>query len=152
MEADSLTKATSADGVINEQVRFQYIPSIDILEVQQIDGEANSTTPTISHLKDSILPKEKEVARRLRVKAAKFILMDEVLHKRGLSQPYLRCLISDESTLVHKTVRVGYYWLSMQINTESYDRACDKCQYLSNVPRQPSKYLTPMVALWPFAW
>ena len=78
--------------------------------------------------------------------------MDEVLHKRGLSQPYLRCLTPDESTLVHKTVRVGYYWLSMQINTKSYDRACDKCQYLSNVPRQPLKYLTPMVALWPFAW
>ena len=55
-------------------------------------------------------------------------------------------------SLVHKIVRVGYYWLSMQIDVESYDRACDKCQYLSNVPRQPSKYLTPMVALWPFAW
>ena len=107
MEADSLTKATSVDGVINEQVRFQYIPSIDILEVQQIDGEANWTTPTISYLKDSILPKEKEVARRLRVKAAKFILMDEVLHKKGLSQPYLRCLTLDESNNVMRDIHEG---------------------------------------------
>ena len=34
MEADSLAKAPSVDGIINEQVKVQYIPSIDVLEVQ----------------------------------------------------------------------------------------------------------------------
>ena len=41
MKADSLAKTASTDGIINEQVRVQYIPSIDVPEVQQIDGEAN---------------------------------------------------------------------------------------------------------------
>ena len=30
MEVDSLDKAPSADGIINEQVKVQYIPSIDV--------------------------------------------------------------------------------------------------------------------------
>ena len=90
MEAGNLAKAASTNDVINEQVRVQYIPSIDVLEIQQIDGEANWTTSIISYLKDGILLEEKEEARKLSVRAAKFILMDEILYKRGFSQPYLR--------------------------------------------------------------
>ena len=97
MEANSLAKTASADGIINEQVKVQYIPSIDVPKVQQIDGEANWTTPIISYLKDDILLEEKEEARKPRVRVAKFVLMDKVLYKRGFSQPYLRCLTLDES-------------------------------------------------------
>ena len=83
MEADSLAKAPSVDGIVNEQVKVQYIPSIDVLKVQQIDEEANQTTSIISYLNDSILPEEKEEAQRPKVRATKFVLMDEVLYKRG---------------------------------------------------------------------
>ena len=41
MEADSLSKVASADGIMDEKVEVRYIPSVDILEVQQVDGEAN---------------------------------------------------------------------------------------------------------------
>ena len=41
MEADSLARVASADDLIDDQIKVQYILSIDILEVQQIDGEAN---------------------------------------------------------------------------------------------------------------
>ena len=85
MEVDSLDKAPSADGIINEQVKVQYIPSIDVPQVSQIDEEANWTTSIISYLKDGILLEEKEEARKLSVRAAKFILMDEILYKRGFS-------------------------------------------------------------------
>ena len=83
MEADSLAKAASTNDVINEQVRVQYILRIDVPKIQQIDGEANWTTSIISYLNDGILPKEKEEAQRLKVGEAKFILVDEVLFKRG---------------------------------------------------------------------
>lgn len=62
MEANSLAKATSADGIMNKQVRVQYIPSIDIPKLQQINGKANWTTSIVSYLKDSILPEDKEEA------------------------------------------------------------------------------------------
>ena len=54
-------------------------------------------TPIVSYLKDERLPEEKDEARKLRVKSARYILMDEVLYKRGFSQPLLRCLASDEA-------------------------------------------------------
>ena len=85
-------------------------------------------TPIVVYLKEGRLLEDKDEVRKLRIKAAKYVLIDEVLYKRGFSQPYLRCLAPDESnyvlseiheglcgnhsgarTLVHKVVRVGYY-------------------------------------------
>ena len=37
----------------------------------------------MSYLKDGLLLEDKEEARKLRVRAAKFVLMNEVLYKRG---------------------------------------------------------------------
>ena len=141
-----------------------------MLEVNQVDGITNWTTPIISYLKNRVLPKDKEEVRKLMVRAAKFVLVDEALYKRGFFKPYLRCLTPDEShyvlrdihegacgnhlgarSFVYKIVYARYYWPSMQTNAISYFKACDKCQRYSNIPRQPSEYLTPMVAPWPFA-
>ena len=37
-KADVLAKTTSADEIVGDQVKIQYIPSIDMLEVDQVDG------------------------------------------------------------------------------------------------------------------
>ena len=85
-------------------------------------------TPIVSYLKDGKLPEGKDEARKLRIRAARYVLMDEVLYKRGFSQPYLRCLAPHEAnyvlreihegacgnhsgarSLIHKVVRAGYY-------------------------------------------
>ena len=85
-------------------------------------------TPIISYLKDRKLTEGRDKARKLKVKSIRYILMDEVLYKRGFSQPYLRCLSLDEAnyvlreiyegacgnhsgarSLVYKVVRAGYY-------------------------------------------
>ena len=58
----------------------------------------------MSYLKDGLLLEDKEEAKKLKVKAMRFVLMDEVLYKRGFSQPYLRCLTSDEFHYVLKDV------------------------------------------------
>ena len=86
-------------------------------------------TPIISYLKDGSFPEGKDEARRLRVRSARYVLLNDVLYKRGFSQPYLRCLSPDEEnyvlreihegacgnhsgarSLIHKVVRAGYYW------------------------------------------
>ena len=93
-----------------------------------IGGDENWMTPIVCYLKEEKLPQGKDEARKLRIKSAKYVLMDEVLYKRGFSQPYLRCLALDEAnyvlrevheglcgnhsrarSLVHKVVSVGYY-------------------------------------------
>ena len=127
-------------------------------------------TPIVLYLKDGKLLEWKDEVRKLRVRAARYVLMDKVLYKRGFSQPYLRCLASDEAnyvlrevhegaygnhsgarSLIHKVVHARYYWLTVQADTKVYVKVCDKCQRFNNVPRQPSEYLTSMMALWPFA-
>ena len=116
-------------------------------------------------MKDSVLPDEKEAARKLKVRPVRFVLIKDVLYKRGFSHPYLRCLGNEEAdyvmrkvhegicgnhsgsrSLVHKLVRAGYYWLTMQKDTEAYVKTCDKCQRFSNIIRQPTEELTLMTA------
>uniref|UniRef100_A0A2N9GYK5 Reverse transcriptase domain-containing protein n=1 Tax=Fagus sylvatica TaxID=28930 RepID=A0A2N9GYK5_FAGSY len=58
---------------------------------------------------------------------------------------------SGARSLVHKLVRAGYYWPTMQKDAVSYVRACDKCQRFGNLIHSPPETLTPMTAPWPFA-
>ena len=123
MEADVL-----ASEPIDEFDEIQYMPSIDLPEVQQMEGEENWMTPIVAYLKDGRLPEGKDKARRLKIRSARYVLMDEVFYKRGFSQPYLRCLAPDEANyvprevheeacrshsraraLAYKVVRSGYY-------------------------------------------
>ena len=128
MDADILAKEASASEAADELDAVQYMPSIDLPEMLQIEGDENWMTPIVSFLKDGRLPKVKGEAKKLKVKSARYILMDEVLYKRGFSQPLLRCLAPDEAnymlrevhegacgnhsgarSLVHKVIRSGFY-------------------------------------------
>ena len=85
-------------------------------------------TPIVAYLNDGRLLEERDEARKLRIRSTKYVLIDEVLYKRGFSQPYLRCLALEEANYVlrevhegacgnhsgvrafiHKVVRAGYY-------------------------------------------
>ena len=128
MEADALAKEVSTTGAMDEFDEVQYVPSINLLKIQQIEDRENWMTPIVSYLKEGKLLEWKDEARKLRVRAARYVLMDEVLYKRGFSQPYFRCLAPDEAnyvlrevhegacgnhsrarSLIHKVVRAGYY-------------------------------------------
>ena len=166
MEVDALAKAASIVGAMDECDKVQYMSSIDLLEVQQIKGEENLMTLIAIYLKDGRLPDDKDETRKLRIRAAKYVLIDEVLYKRGFSQPYLRCLVLDESNyvlkevheeacrnhsgaraLVHKIVHAGYYWSTIQANAKAYVKVCDQCQHFCNVLKQSSEFLTPTMAI-----
>ena len=133
---DHLAKAASAEFMlVPEQVlSFVQLSSLinDGMSMQEVDSKCNWTTPLISYLKTGVLPDEKGVVRKLKVQASWFVLMKDVLYKRGFSRPYLRCLGHEEAnyvmreanegicenhsgarSLVHKLIRVGYYWLTM---------------------------------------
>ena len=136
----------------------QLSPLIDSSDVQEIGSESNWTTTITSYLKDGVLWDEKKAARKLKVRVARFVLIKNVLYKSGFSRPYLRCLGNEEADyvmrevhegicgnhsgsrlLVHKLVRAGYYWPTMQADAEAYVKACDKCQRFSNIIRQPTE-------------
>ena len=85
MVVDTLAKEASASKVMDEFDEIQYLPSINFPDLQQIEGEENWMTPIISSLKDGRLPKGKDEARKLRIRSARYVLMDEVLYKRRFS-------------------------------------------------------------------
>ena len=87
----------------------QLSPLIDGVGVQEIGPKGNWTTPIVSYLKDGTLPDSKEAARKLKVQTAWFVLIKDVLYKRGFSQPYLRCLTTEETDYVMREVYEGIY-------------------------------------------
>jgi len=114
--------------------------------VQEIDSENDWTIPLVSYLKNGVLPNGKEAARKLKVQAARFVLIKDVLYKRGFFCLYQRCLSPEKAdyvmrevhegicgnhsgswSLVHKLIQVGYYWSTMQKDAQTYVKAYDKC-------------------------
>ena len=171
--ADHLAKAASAEHMIipgNVLSFVQLSLLIDSGDMQEIGSESNWTIPIVSYLKNGVLPDGKEATRKLKVQAARFVLLIDVLYKRGFSRPYLRCLGTEEAdyvmreihegicgnhsgarSLVYKLIRAGYYWPTMMKDAQAYVQSYNKCQRFSNFIRQPSEELTPMTAPWLFA-
>ena len=46
--------------------------------------------PIISHIKDGKLPSNSSEAKKVRVQAARFIVLNGELYKRGFLMPYLK--------------------------------------------------------------
>ena len=133
--ADRLAKAASAEHMVipGNVLSFVQLSSlIDSSNVQEICSDSSWTVPLVSYLRDGVLPDGKKATRKLKVQAARFVLIKDVLYKRGFSRPYLRCLGTEKAdylmrevhegicgnhsgsrSLVHKLVRAGYYWPTM---------------------------------------
>ena len=109
-------------------------------------------TPIVRYLKEEWLPEDKTEARKIQIRVAYFVIIDDVLYKRGYSLPYLRCANSEEAdyvlhkihericgnhararSLAGKALREGYYWPTLQKDAHDLVRACDKCQCFANV-------------------
>ena len=172
--ADCLAKAASAEFMNAHKQVLSFVQTCSLIDdggkIQEIDVEKDWTAPLKEYLQSGSLLDEKDAARRLKVRASRFVLIKDTLYKRGFSRPYLGCLSHGEveyvmrevhegicgnhsgaRSLVHKLIRAGYYWPTMLRDAQSYVKACDKCQRFSNLIRQPSEELSPMTAPWPFA-
>uniref|UniRef100_A0A2N9J4R0 Uncharacterized protein n=1 Tax=Fagus sylvatica TaxID=28930 RepID=A0A2N9J4R0_FAGSY len=169
-EADALAKLASSDEATDQYIEIQHSPSHLEEELSPINVSNSWMTPIINYLEDETLPTDPVEARKLKVRCTRFALIQGILYKRSFSLPYLRCLDKAEAdyvmrevhegicgnhsgarSLVHKLVRAGYYWPTMQKDAVSYVRACDKCQRFGNLIHSPPETLTPMTAPWPFA-
>ena len=109
-------------------------------------------TPILSFLQDGLLPQDPGETRKIRKRAARFTILNNVLYKRGFSMPYLKCVNADEAkyileeihggicgnhagprSLVSKAIRTGYFWPTMQGDALELVKKCEKCQRFENV-------------------
>ena len=63
-------------------------------------------SPIIEYLKNLATDTKSESAK-LRIRAARYILIDDVLYKKSFSLPYLRCLGLDEAHYVLREIHEG---------------------------------------------
>ena len=81
----------------------------------------------LSFLQDGHLSQDAEGARKVRKRAARFTILNDILYKKGFSMPYLKCVNEEEAkyileeihgrvcrdhagprSLVSKVIRTGY--------------------------------------------
>ena len=104
-------------------------------------------TPILQYLQSGLLLEDKNKARRIRIRAARYLILNNKLYRRSYSQPLLKCLAPEESqyvlaeihegiygnhnggrTIAHRALSQGYYWPSMLKQAKEYVQKCDKCQ------------------------
>ncbi|XP_074360580.1 uncharacterized protein LOC141700792 [Apium graveolens] len=93
--ADALAKMGSQQEAVllgSIPLKIQEVPSIPEIETMQVDEALKKTwmTPILAYIRKGTLPEDKFMARRLRYQAARYVIYDEVLYKRGFNQPLLR--------------------------------------------------------------
>ncbi|KAH7852319.1 hypothetical protein Vadar_023323 [Vaccinium darrowii] len=113
-EADQLARlATAKENLIPGGVMMQYLdaPSIakPVNEVQIVEYKGTWADPIVRYIKNGEVPDDKSQARKLRIKAANYALMGDVLYRRSFTLPYLRCLIPTEAEHAMGEVHEGIY-------------------------------------------
>ncbi|XP_073125146.1 uncharacterized protein [Henckelia pumila] len=167
--ADRLAKlASSLANIDNRKITFLTY------DKEKVDGSdvtifcADSEEPSwkyeiIDYLMWGNLPANQVEARKLRVRAARFTIIDGEQYKRGFSLPYLKCLTPakgkyvlreihegicgnnlGDRALAGKALCQGYFWPTMKQDAIELAKHCHACQEHANFHHQPAKILQPL--------
>ncbi|KAL0434052.1 UNVERIFIED_CONTAM: hypothetical protein Slati_2739500 [Sesamum latifolium] len=60
-----------------------------------------------AYLKNGTMPQDPKETKAIRVRAGRFTLIGEELYKRGISQPYLKCISQDKVEYVLREIHEG---------------------------------------------
>lgn len=173
VQADTLSKMGSGTGPNIQTSAYEVViqtepsitPKLDVMETEEKSTGPEWATDVIRYLRDKSLPKDKLLSRKV-----KYVLIEGVLYRRGYTEPLLKCLTNSEAEyvlkeihggvcgnhsgsrmLVHKAMRAGYYWPTMNKDPVRLVQQCNKCQRFARVMKNPPEKLNPISSPWPFA-
>ncbi|KAK0570589.1 hypothetical protein LWI29_003554 [Acer saccharum] len=174
-QADALAKLAFA--TINiwpksiSMIRLLQPSIVKSKEVGAVFGERNSwITPIKEYLVNDVLPSDPLEAKRLKYRAIRYSVLNGELYKKGYSRALQRCVGPEEAegilrsihsgncgnhaggvSLVHKTLRQGFYWPTLFTDAKRVAARCEACQKIANNIRQPPELLQSITSPWPFA-
>ncbi|GKC46471.1 reverse transcriptase domain-containing protein [Tanacetum coccineum] len=110
--ADALSKiASTSFAHLSKQVLVEVLKekSIQEKEVTTVVEEDGPTwmTPITDYLHDGTLPDDKKEARKLRIKARQYELLEGVLYRRSFLKPWLRCVGPLQANYVIREIHEG---------------------------------------------
>jgi hypothetical protein len=109
VQVDALARAGSATdqeiAKMKRQVMVQPNPSIDegqgLMQVgREREPEPEWASDVIRYLRIGGPPSHKEQAHKVRLQAARYTMVDDMLYRRGYSHPLLKCLSAPEAHYV----------------------------------------------------
>ncbi|KAM5554178.1 hypothetical protein ABKV19_026092, partial [Rosa sericea] len=175
--ADELAKAASGCTEVINIVKIEVLegpstegnkPRRQVMAVESIPNDWRGQI--VNYLEFGIQPGDPIEARKLRMKAARYLVVEEELFRRSFSGPHLRCLGPSQArlfleevhegscgahlggrTLAHKVLSQGYYWPYLSREAEQYAKKCKQCQRHAPVSHSPAEELHTLAGPWPFA-
>nr|GFA00577.1 reverse transcriptase domain-containing protein [Tanacetum cinerariifolium] len=111
-KANALSKiASTSFAHLSKQVLVEVLETKSITgkEVTAVIEEEGPTwmTELVNYLKEGTLPEDEKEARKLRLKARQYELMEGILYKRLFLTPWLRCVGPLQAEYVMKEIREG---------------------------------------------
>lgn len=112
-EADRLPRLVSSDaknmppGVTIEHLSRPSIEAREDQKVNTLGPEAGWAAEIMRYLRDGQLPEKRDKARRIRIRASRYFLLNDILYKRGFTLPLLRCLSEEEADYVLREIHEG---------------------------------------------
>ncbi|XP_012852918.1 PREDICTED: uncharacterized protein LOC105972502 [Erythranthe guttata] len=135
-----------------------------------VENEPCWITPITNYLKSGELSTDIAQAKKIKIRAARFLMVDEDLYKRGFSFPYLKCLNPSAAdyvlrevhedicgnhlsgrNLALKILRQGYYWPTMHEDAKRLVQRCKPCQEHANIHHLLAALMQPIDSPIPFA-
>ncbi|GFY92470.1 hypothetical protein Acr_08g0008660 [Actinidia rufa] len=173
-KADALANLASTFEFLSDRcipLEFLASPSIGVAnQILQTDESLTWMDEIIAYLQGGTLPTDKLQAHHLQYRSARFCIFKGRLYKRSFSGPLLKCLRPEEAeyvlkeihegicgnhsgtrSLARKTIRQGYFWLTIERDAATYTKKCDKCQRFATVSHLPHTEIVPISSPWPFA-
>ncbi|XP_071727538.1 uncharacterized protein [Rutidosis leptorrhynchoides] len=128
---DALTFSHFKKEIWVEEVKIKSIDTGSVSAAVEED-EPNWMTPIVEFLNTGTFPIDSTEARKIKMKAAMYLLNKGILYRKSFLGPHLRCLnptqaesiirevhegmcalYSGHKTVASKIMRLGYYWPSM---------------------------------------
>ncbi|VFQ68722.1 unnamed protein product [Cuscuta campestris] len=184
-DADLLSKLTQyAPEHVSKLARVEILDraSVEKLEVTAITARSQFDRSNLvgaddhwmydlmEYLMDGSLPEQDDRARKVKLRAPRFKVLDGKLYKRAFGGPLLRCLTNREAerviaevhegvcaahqmsrTLSQRIILLGYYWPTIVQDCERYVQKCRTCQVFYKYPGRPATYYHPVSNVIPFA-